>query len=123
MNDLLTIILGGIATWRLSHLLINERGFLHIFIFIRHFVGIRYFYGSKELTLSEVIANFSDLDGAEIYTRTHIAELFTCIYCMSVWVSGILLLLLFYNPDAFKYFSVFLSFSAIAIFLERLKNA
>jgi len=116
------LILGGLATWRLSHLLIYEKGFLNIFIIIRYLVGVRYYY-TKELTLKETISSFDDIEEAGIAIKNHFAEVFTCIYCMSIWVSFLLILLYAFDSALFNYFTLFLSFSTIAIFVERLKNA
>jgi len=66
MNAFELIIL-ILATWRVSHLLVYEDGFLNLADYTRR------------------LANLT----------THTGELFACVYCLSVWV-GIVFALIWY---------------------------
>lgn len=115
-----------LAAWRLSSLLNNERGFLNIFTIIRHIFGVRYVTYErvndqeiieKYLTLKEVIELGDDALTLEAKYKWHISELFSCIWCMSVWVGFMLTLLYFVYPIIIVFY-VSLAVSAGAIFIE-----
>ena len=60
----------ALAVWRLSSLLVDENGPGGIFERFRHDVGVR----QDELT-------------GIWYGENHIAELLTCVWCTSIWIS------------------------------------
>lgn len=71
--DIIILIL---ATWRISSLLVDELGPFEMFDRIRYRLGVR--YNDKNIP----------------YARNELAELFTCIWCMSVWI-GLLIAILY----------------------------
>ena len=119
-----------LATWRVSSLMNNERGFLNIFTIIRHIFGVRYItyervneekIAEKYLTLKEVIELGEDALTLEAEYKWHISELFSCIWCMSVWV-GFMLTFLFVLYPVIIVFYVSLAVSTGAIFIEILRE-
>lgn len=61
-------ILLVLATWRLSSLLVNEDGPLDIFVKLRKYIGVE-----------------TNAYGVDVGQNV-VAKVFTCIWCMSVWV-------------------------------------
>lgn len=125
LNPIFFLIL-ILAVWRLSSLLNNERGFLNIFAIIRHIFGVRYLtyerlndqeITEKHLTLKEVIELGDDALTLETSYKWHISELFSCIWCMSVWVGFVLTFLYFIYPIVIVFY-ISLAVSAGAIFIE-----
>lgn len=119
-----------VATWRLSKLLNDETGFLHIFSIIRHIFGVRYVFYEKQdsqqiiektLSLRQVIELGDDVYSLETKYLWHISELFSCIWCMSVWVGTLLVIVAYFFPITILG-SLFLSCSAGAIFLETIRE-
>jgi hypothetical protein len=64
----------SLATWRLASLLVNEAGLFSVFARLRQAVGVR-----------------TDSTGRK-YAENELGELFTCIWCMSIWTAGIVLI-------------------------------
>lgn len=60
---MLRLVLLGLATWRLSSLLVHERGPFDVFGRIRHATG-----------------------ADRVGEMGEIQELFSCVWCMSIWV-------------------------------------
>lgn len=119
-----------VATWRLSKLLNDEDGFLHIFTIIRHIFGVRYVFYDKQdgeqiveksLSLKEVFELGDDVYSLETKYLWHISQLFSCIWCMSVWVGTLLVLVAYFFPMTI-FMSLVLSCSASAIFLEAIRE-
>jgi len=99
--SLIDLLILGLATWRLSSLLVNEDGPWEIFARMRTMVGIRY----NEQSLP--------------YATTALSELFTCVFCMSVWM-GFLLTAVYWLSS--KWTILIMSpfaLSAIAVIIER----
>lgn len=71
---MLELIILGLATWRISHMIVNEEGPYEIFDKLRYKVGVQY------------------TEDLEPFGWNPIAEIFICVYCMSVWVGGVLFL-------------------------------
>ena len=82
----------GLAVWRLSHMLVNERGPFDVFCVIRAINGIKH-----------------DSDGFPSSWSGN--PVLSCLWCTSVWVAGMLLLV----PKVIIHV---LSLSAIAILVE-----
>lgn len=76
MTDLLKIIVGGVATWRLSHLFLYENGPFRVFRRIRIRLGVAYHHSEEN------------------YVVSYKYELTTCIWCLSMWVGTAVTLLL-----------------------------
>jgi hypothetical protein len=96
--DALTLLLCALATWRISSLLVNESGPFDMFGRLRGFAVLKL--------------------GAD--------GVFSCIWCMSVWVSGAVALLYATAPGVTFWVTLVLSQSALAIswdmLLKGLKN-
>ena len=76
MPDLAVLLVAGLATWRLSHILLYENGPFAAFRRAREALGVIY---------------ASDASGEVVSYRY---ELTVCILCLSIWVgSGVALLL------------------------------
>jgi hypothetical protein len=129
LNPVVVIVL-FLATWRLSSLFIDEIGFLHIFTIIRHIFGVRYVYYEKHdgeqiiekrLTLKEAIELGMDSTGLDKIYTNHFAELFSCIWCMSVWVGTLNVILVALNP-VFIIAMLILACSTATIFIGRLAD-
>lgn len=69
--SLLNLIILGLATWRVSSLLVNESGPFGIFIKIREVTGIQH-----------------DKNGdAYLIPDNVFAQILSCVWCCSVWVA------------------------------------
>lgn len=69
--DPLAFLLFGLATWRISSLLVRERGPFGVFIWIRTRAGIQH-----------------EEDGTPyLFPDTTIAGILSCVWCVSVWVA------------------------------------
>ena len=69
--DITQFLILSLATWRISSLLVNEAGPWDIFERLRSLVGVRYDdYSIK-------------------YAKNNLAELFMCVWCMSLWVGAL----------------------------------
>ena len=91
----------GMATWRLTSMIVDEDGPLYIFERFRYWIGIR-----------------RTEDGLKFGTNV-IAEGLSCVWCTSVWVAlGLTLLYLFW-PDITVVVSVPLALSAVAIIIQK----
>lgn len=91
---MLVLLIGALATWRLTHMLQEETGPFRIFERLR-----------------EAIDSLKNNPGG-------VKEGFYCFMCLSVWVSILLMALFYFAPLAFAIICGILSFSAIAIFIE-----
>jgi hypothetical protein len=70
----------GLATWRLSSLVVNEEGPWGIFLRLRCRLGI------------------SHEDGIPCAWPDGLAALFSCLWCMSVWMAGLSYLVWWLSP-------------------------
>lgn len=135
----------SLATWRISSIIVNEKGFLQSSIRIRWLFGVRY---ARIDTLQNIPNVFENLDDEELprlpslakviqldlnskldefYVRqvnSSFAELVTCLWCCSVWI-GLLLVfayVLTYEHELSRtiFHALLLAFSASAcsIFIE-----
>lgn len=84
-----------LATWRLSSLLVSEKGPFNLFSKIRHVAGIR-----------------------EGKATNVIAEGLQCIWCTSIWVGTVLTLFYALLPALALWLSLPLALSTIAIILN-----
>lgn len=92
----------ALAVWRISSLLISEPGPWHIFERLRHAVGVRYHPETYERIASNTLS-----------------EMFTCIWCMSVWI-GILLTVAYYLlPQVTTWLMLPLALSTAALAVNR----
>ncbi len=70
--DIITLLILTVATWRLSSLLVDETGPFDAFAELRYWIGVRL---DRE---------------SQTYGTNEIAKIFTCVWCMSIWI-GIML--------------------------------
>lgn len=104
--DALTIAILGLATWRISSLLVREAGPFFFFRRLRELTGIRH-----------------DLDGSILVVPDRFfAGLFSCVWCASVWVGGLLGVAWFLWPKETLLVAAILGLSALAIIIDRLFN-
>lgn len=96
------LIIYGLAVWRISNLLVNESGPFFIFRKIRDLFGIK-----------------SDVDGFVYHIpETFMAQVLSCVWCCSFWVSCGLLVLWRLSPTLSLKTAVIFAFSAIAIVIH-----
>lgn len=76
MEDLVVL---GLAAWRLASMLVDEAGPGAVFARLRHRVGLRQIPIKADgvVTVSRV-------------ATTPVAELFSCVWCMSVWTAALM---------------------------------
>lgn len=99
--EFINLVLLGLTCWRLTSLLYQEEGPFGIFVKLREKVGIQH------------------IDGRPcIYPDRFLCKLFACIWCLSVWVSGLLVIGYIFLPTLTIYFSVWLSLSTITIMVN-----
>lgn len=92
--DIVTIIIGGVITWRVSYMLVKEMGPLAIF----------------ELLRAKLAQNQKQRGG--------LFDLISCMTCTSLYVGAVTAL--FIATDVFNVIAYALSFSAVTLLIERL---
>lgn len=102
MSDLAWFFVLSLAVWRISALLVIEDGPFDIFARFRRFIGVRY------------------RENNTAYGTNVIAQLFTCVWCLSIWVGFGLAWASGYSVNIHSYFLVGLALSAMAIAWNRI---
>lgn len=98
---LVELLVYGLATWRISSLLVDEPGPFRIFVKLRNLTGIQH-----------------DMDdNVSIVPDTFFASLLSCVWCTSVWV-GLFWAVMYFVPYSF-YLALPFALSALAIKLHR----
>jgi hypothetical protein len=97
------LIIFGLATWRVSSLLVNEGGPFGIFLKLRRLAGIVHDNEGKPLMVP----------------NGFFAELLSCVFCSSIWVGTGWLIFWLLFPYAATILATAFSFSTIAILLDR----
>jgi len=92
--DYLDLVILGLATWRVSHLFVWEDGPFDIFIKFQKLIGPSRFLSS----------------------------LFSCVWCLSVWVGAILTLSAIIDKTVTIYLMLPFALSAIAVLLEQITD-
>lgn len=87
------IIVTGLATWRISHMLVNERGPFDSLTTVRELFGIKHDWYGKPVSWPD-------------------NSIFECVWCLSVWVGCVIAAL----P---KRLSVPFALSGVAVILEK----
>lgn len=100
----LTILILGLATWRLSALLSKEAGPFHMFEKLREKMGIQH-DSNGQVTI--IPSNF-------------FAELLSCVWCTSIWVGGFWVILYLISPVTSLYIALPFALSTIAIIADHL---
>ena len=96
----MTIILLALATWRISSLLANETGPYQMFERFRYRIGVRY----NEASMA--------------YGQNEFAKLFTCVYCVSIFVFIAAAVLYYFQPGLSFWLSLPLALSAVACLMS-----
>ena len=99
----LEFIIFGLATWRISSLLVNETGPFDVFVKIREVFWIKH----KDKAPYE-------------YPETFFAQLLSCVWCVSVWVGLFVTLAWFFVPSVAFLVCLPLSLSAIAVVVQKI---
>ena len=118
MNNLILLILTSISVWRVSSLLRDEEGPLHIFRKLREYVGLT---KVEDLPLNEQVL-YSENEF--IHDGGFWAELIECIWCLSVWVGGVFAIYLAITKNIKKsMIPIFtLTSSALTIYINDRRN-
>jgi hypothetical protein len=96
----LNFLVIALATYRLSVMLVEEDGPGLLFHKLRKATGV-YYDEHSEQTADNVVG-----------------QIFSCVWCMSVWVAGVITLLHLYGPDAFEVAHLMLAASGLTVFLH-----
>lgn len=94
LETYLDILVLGLATWRISHMIVWEDGPFEIFPKVNTFMS-----------------NWKFFD-----------DLFSCVWCLSVWIGAILTLSAIIDKTVTIYLMLPFAFSAIAILLEQITD-
>lgn len=94
-------IILGLATWRISNLLVDEVGPFGVLALFRHRVGIRHDEHSQP------------------YATNELAELFLCVYCLSVWLGIFCAVLYYFYPVATYWLCLPFALSAVACVVSK----
>lgn len=92
--DAITLIIGGLVTWRVSYMLVKEDGPLFMLARMRAYLA------------------------KNQQKRGGLFDLISCVYCTSVWIGSVTAL--FVAVDVLEFIMYSLSFSAITVLVERL---
>lgn len=96
INDFILLFNVSVITWRISNMFIHDYGVMHIFLRLRYFIGVKY---EDEWLTYDTYSEYKPLiyegtDKKTVSIKTnHLSEVFTCIYCMSVWLSPLFVIL------------------------------
>lgn len=102
MSRVLSIITGAIATWRIAHMLLLENGPWRVFRRAREALGVVYWDGTDDNTA----------------VQDYKYEITVCIWCLSMWVGGIVAAITALHPRAYALFIPYV-YSAIAVMLDK----
>ena len=97
-----TVILLGLANWRLASLLAKESGPFHIFKKLRELTGIKHDQQSVVFSVPEKFW----------------AELISCVWCTSVWTGIFWAVLFFVSPKIAIILALPLALSSVAVVIE-----
>lgn len=100
-NTAIALLVMGLATWRISYLLVAEAGPLDILVKFRSFIGVRFDELSQPVGLNVI------------------ADLLTCVWCTSVWIGLFFAIIWYINAYAAIAIALPLALSTIAILVER----
>ena len=103
--DSFIFIIAILATWRLSAMFSYETVPFEMFVYIRELAGI------VHDDTGEIVTD----DGS------FFAELFTCIWCLSIWIGAFVGIVLWFYPVLVVLFLPF-ALSAGAVLVERLAH-
>jgi hypothetical protein len=99
---LTSLIIYGLATWRLASLLVNESGPWDMFVHLRELCGITH----------------DDLKQKAIIPDGVLAGILSCVWCCSIWVGAFWLLFDWVLPVIALRVGVVFALSAVAILIQ-----
>jgi len=102
--DILTLLVFGLATWRVSRILVTERGPFDVFARLRKYAGIEY-DPNGEMTIIP--------DG-------FLPGVLSCVWCASIWVGFFWVVFLALFPTIALYCGAGFAVSSLAIGVDRL---
>lgn len=97
----MTLILFGLATWRLSSLAVRERGPWDLFVRMRALAGISHDELGKPVEIPDNV----------------LAGILSCVWCSSVWIAAFWAM--FYPGTWIEKIAAAFSISAVAIVIDR----
>jgi hypothetical protein len=100
---LVSFLFLGLATWRLSSMLVEESGPWHIFTRLRKATGITHDVDEKIVTVPDKF----------------LAGLLSCVWCCSVWVGAGWAILWLYFPQISVAAAIPFALSTAAIWIEK----
>lgn len=80
-----TLLILALAAWRVAHLLVNERGILGIGERVRALAGVH------QVEVEHELPNGQTFKTTECQANNETGKALCCIYCTSVWTSGVVL--------------------------------
>lgn len=98
---LLQFLILSLATYRISNLLIDESGPFELLDIFRYKIGVR--HNDKNIP----------------YGLNQFAELFTCIYCLSIWIGVVITVSYTIIPEYTSWLCLPFALSSIAIGLHK----
>lgn len=105
---LVRLLVYGLATYRVTHLLCYERGPFDVFDWLRAKAGIQevatYWIGQQKMTTERVAIGFW-------------AELLNCPLCLSVWLAAMATAALFLNCVACDVAATWLALAGVSLIL------
>jgi len=95
------LIVLGLATWRLTSLIVWEAGPWDILAHLRHLLGVRYDAQSQR------------------YADTMLGRMVICPWCASVWCGVAMTVFYLLTPRVSVWIGLPLAFSAVAVLIEK----
>lgn len=97
------VLIFGLATWRISSLLVREDGPLYVFWYIRKLSGIQHDENGEVFMIP---SNF-------------LAQVLSCVWCASLWVALGWIVFFLVLPDWALIIATMLSFSTLSIIIDK----
>lgn len=101
-SDITSLLVLGLAVWRVSSLFVREKGPFYIFVRVRTWAGIQHDDNGLPWLVPD---NFW-------------AQLLGCVWCFSMWTGAVWTLAFLFVPKAILILSAPLALSAVAIALD-----
>lgn len=101
---MLDFLILALAAWRVTSLLVEEDGPFYILERLRFKLGMRYDENSRRVATNEIARGFE------------------CVWCLSVWVGGLMAVLYWIAPRAALMLAFPFALSAAAIMVEEFVN-
>lgn len=94
---LIDVVLLGLAVFSITYMIRRTDGPFDLFVKLREFVGIHHAEEYEDEVYIGVV---------EVVDNTFMARLFSCYWCLSLWVSLVCLLIWNILPDVILLFSI-----------------